>query len=154
MKIKIIILLLILLSNVYAVDSKHFLAAKKLVDVNFNINTPHEMAETITNGLLMQTPQNRPFKDVYIAFFEKMYSSQELHNEIARIYMHNYSLEELQYATKIFSDPKMIAYMKKSPKIMQESIMSGQKIAKKHLDELQSAIKEKANELQKVSSKF
>jgi len=149
MKIRIIVILLTLLSGAFADDSKHFKAAKEHVKINFTINTPREMAESVTNGLLMQHQQNKPFKEVYISFFEKIYTSDELYNASAKIYKKHYSLEELEYANKIFSDPKLIAYMKKTPIVMQESMIMGRKIAENHLDELKAALEIRAKELKK-----
>ena len=149
MKIKVTIILLVLFTGAFADNSKHFKAAKEHVKINFTINSPHAMAESVTNGLLMQQPQNKPFKEVYISFFEKIYTSDELYNAITKIYVKNYSLEELEYANKVFSDPKLISYMKKTPIIMQESMIMGRKIAEKHLDELKSALDTRAKELER-----
>ena len=118
MKIRTIVFTLVLLSNVYAEDNtRHFEVAKEHVLINLSITSPHEIAESVTDGLLMQQPQNKPFREVFIAFFEKIYTSDEYIDSYAKLYMNELSIEELEYANKVFSDPKIKSYMKKAPTI-------------------------------------
>lgn len=154
MKIRTILLVLVLISFVNAEEPNHTLHAKLAKDhvmINFKASTPKELAESLTNGLLMRQPTQRPFKDVYVDFFVKIFTSEDYIERMAEVYMKHYSIKELAYANKVFADPKMISYLKKQAAVMQETMLVGQQIASEHRDELNSALAKKAEELQVTS---
>lgn len=153
MKIRTILLVLSLMSCAHAGanDTLHLKLAKDHVMINFKTSTPKEMAESLTNGLLMRNPTQRPFKDVYVDFFVKLFESKEYIEEMAKVYMKHYSIKELAYVNKIYTDPKMLDYLKKQPIVMQEILIAGQKISANHRDELASALTKKSKDLQAIS---
>jgi len=152
-KLRTILLLLALSSFVNAEFSHtlHAKLAKEHVMINFKATSPKELAESITTGLLMRQPTQRPFKNVYVDFFVKIFTSEEYLEGLAKVYRKHYSIKELAYVNKVYDDPKMISYLKKQPKVMQEIMLFGQEIGAKHQDELQAALAKKAQKLQAVS---
>ena len=153
MKLRTILLLLAITTFVNAKPSHtlHAKLAKDHVMINFKTNTSKEMAESLTNGLLMRDPTQRPFKDVYVDFFVKLFESEEYIDDMAKVYMKHYSIKELAYVNKVYSDPKMLDYLKKQPMVVQETLIAGQKISANHMDELKSALAKKSKALQAIS---
>ena len=147
---KWIVILGLIFSISMANDNRHFEVAKEHVMIGFKVTSPEKLAESVTNGLLMRRPQNQPFKQVYIDFFVKIFSSDEYINQYAKLYMKYYTIEELEYVNKVYSNPKMLNYLRKMPSIMQESLVIGQEMAVKHREELNRALEERAKEIEKI----
>lgn len=153
MKLRLILVLLILSSFVKAELSHtlHAKLAKEHVMITFKATLPKELAESVTNGLLMRHPTQRPFKGVYVDFFVKIFTSEEYIDGLVKIYMKHYTIKELAYVNKVYDDPKMISYLKKQPKAFQEIMVFGQEIGAKYQNELQEALSKKAKELETAS---
>ncbi len=151
MKLLNILFLSLCISSAFASDNL-YKAARKHVELIQNISSTDEMAESMVNGIFMSKPQLRPFKYEFTSFFKKILSSEEYKEGQTRIYMDIFTLEELEYANKAFSDPRLASYMKKAPLVLEKSMIFGGELGSKHGKELDMAIEAKALELEALSN--
>lgn len=150
MHIRILVITIALLSIAHSKEDIHYQLAKEFVEININVETAHELGENLTDALLMNTPQLKPYKDIYISLFKKIFTSNEYVNANTKMYMKNFSVDELKYLNKVFSDPKMIPYIKKIPVIAGESMKISQEIAQLYQEELNTALKKRSKEIESL----
>lgn len=150
MNIRTLVIIIALLSVAHSKEDIHYRLAKEFVKININVATAHEMGENLTNGLLTNNPQLKPYKEVYISVFKKIFTSNEYINANAKMYMKNFSVDELKYLNKVFSDPKMMPYIKKLPVIAGESMKISQDIAQLYQEELNTALKKRSKEIESL----
>ena len=87
-----------------------------------------------------------------MSFFIKILSSEEYKEGLAKIYQETYTLEELEYANQVFSDPRLTSYFRKSPAIFGKSMLFSQHLASQHKEELKAALEARAEELEALSN--
>ena len=154
MNIRILVLILALLSVVvYGSQNTHYHLAKEFIKINLNENIARKTAEGLTDGLIKNKPQLQPFREVYVSHFEKIFISNEYVNGTAKIYMKNFSEDELEHLIKVFSNPKMSEFMNKMPVITEQSMTMGQHVAKIYQGSLDTALKKRAKEIESLEKK-
>jgi hypothetical protein len=146
MKLRLGIMLLVLFTNVVA-DDKHYQLAHEHVLLAKDIYTPIDLAEGAADALVISKPQLLPYKEIFVSFYLKLLTSDEYIDAITRLYMENFSVDELEYINNIYKDPRMKSYLKKQPLVFKESKVIGEQLAKKYEFEFKGAIQARAKKI-------
>jgi hypothetical protein len=101
------------------------------------------LAESIDQMLAMQVQQNpalAQFQPQMKAFLSKYMSWASLKDDMARIYMAEFTEAELKELTKFYETPLGKKTIQKMPGLMAKGAEIGQKRVQDHLPELQAAL--------------
>jgi hypothetical protein len=117
---------------------------RKAVDSLFALmDMENLLNQSIDQMLAMQVQQNpaiAPFQTQMKAFLSKYMSWASMKEDMAKLYMAEFSESELNELTKFYQTPLGIKTIQKMPALMAKGAEIGQKRVQEHLPELQAAL--------------
>jgi len=117
---------------------------KKAVESLFGLmQMENLLSQSVDQMLAMQVQQNpalAPFQAQMKAFLNKYMSWASLKDDMAKLYMAEFSESELNELTKFYQTPLGKKTVQKMPALMAKGAEIGQKRVQEHLPELQAAI--------------
>jgi uncharacterized protein len=117
---------------------------RKAVDSLFALmDMENLLNQSIDQMLAMQVQQNpaiAPFQTQMKAFLSKYMSWASMKDDMAKLYMAEFSESELNELTKFYQTPLGKKTIQKMPALMAKGAEIGQKRVQEHLPELQAAL--------------
>ncbi len=121
-------------------DASHRAAAEALLS---SMNMDKMLTQSIDQMLQMQVKQNpaiAPYETQMRAFFAKYMSWATLKDDVAKIYMEEFTEPELKQITAFYQTPVGQKAVSKMPMLVSRGMAIGQQRVQEHLPELQAAI--------------
>jgi hypothetical protein len=132
------------MTAVRADQASHRAAAEALLGL---MNMDKVMTESLDTMLQMQIKQNpaiAPYEPQMRAFFKKYMSWESLKEDMIKIYLAEFTEEELKELLKFYQTPVGKKTIQKMPSLLAKGAELGQQRVQQHLPELQEAIQEAA----------
>jgi len=130
-------------------QASHLKAAEGLL-ASININqTMTETVDQMVDNQIATNPQMAPFKEIMRGFFLKYMTGDVLTEFLSRVYMEEFTEEELIDLTNFYKTPTGKKAIKKLPTLTLKGAQWGQKQVNDNLDELRGLIAEEAKRLEK-----
>jgi hypothetical protein len=129
---------------VRASDATHKQAAEALLGL---MNMDKVMSDSLDQMLAMQVKQNpaiAPYEQQMRAFFNKYMSWASLKDDMTKIYMSEFSEQELKELLAFYQTPIGKKSIQKMPTLLAKGAELGQQRVQQHLPELQQALQESA----------
>lgn len=133
------------LTAVRADEKSHRQAAEQLLGM---MNMDKLLSDSLDQMLQMQIKQNpaiAPYEPQMRAFFNKYMSWASLKEDMVKIYMDEFSEEELKELLAFYQTPVGRKTIQKMPSLLAKGAELGQQRVQQHLPELQQAIQESAS---------
>lgn len=114
------------------------------------------MAEAMGTALLSQflkDPEMKPYEDVLRTWMRKIWAEANIDQQFVRLYMDNFSEDELRQISAFYKTPVGQKSLQKLPELMQQGAAIGQQVAEAHLPELREAIITRRKELEAQEKK-
>jgi len=128
------------------VNASHIKAAERLLD-NMNMQeTLDKSIEATLAAQIAQMPQMKNVEGVMREFFAKYMNYSLLKGEYVNMYTKYYTEKELKKLSKFYQTKLGKKVIETLPELTTESVMLGQSVVQKHMDELQEAIMKKLSE--------
>ena len=96
---------------------------------------------------LQQNPAIAPFKQVMLDFFSKYMSWESLKDDIAEIYLEEFSIQELKELTAFYKTPTGQKAALRVPQLMSKGGELGMRRVQEHMPELQEMIAKEAEKM-------
>jgi len=112
-------------------------------------STFQQTLEKMLDVQIKQNPAIAPMKDTMLEFFEKYMGWESMKPDMAKIYMKNFSDEELKAMISFYKTPVGKKAARLLPVLSSEGAALGQKRVQENITELQSMIQKKMQELNK-----
>ena len=131
---------------VRADEASHRKAAEAFISA---LDMESLLNQSVNQMLDMQVKQNpaiAPFQQDMKAFFAKYMSWQSMKEEMVKIYMGEFTENELNELNKFYQTPVGKKSIQRMPALLAKGAELGQKRVQEHLPELQAAIAAKAGE--------
>jgi hypothetical protein len=147
---------LILFFSVSSVNANEKRSTKVVYELFKVMEMPVTYQESIEKMLEVQIKQNpsiAPLKDTMLKFFNKYMGWESMKEDMAKIYMKNFTDKELKELIIFYKTPIGRKTAMLMPVLTSEGAALGQKRVQENMHELQMMIKEKMSEPQKNSSK-
>ena len=132
------------MTAVRANDATHKQAAEALLGM---MNMDKVMSDSLNQMLAMQVKQNpaiAPYEKQMRAFFDKYMSWASLKEDMTKIYMSEFTEQELKELLAFYQTPVGKKSIQKMPTLLAKGAELGQQRVQQHLPELQQAIQESA----------
>ena len=114
-----------------------------------------QLEKTFSNSIEMmmdlqirQNPKIAPFRKVMMDFFSKYMSWDSLKDDMAKIYMAEFTTQELKELTAFYKTPVGVKAALKMPQLMNKGGELGMKRVQEHMTELQKMIADEAKRLE------
>lgn len=133
------------LTAIRADEKSHRQAAEQLLGM---MNMDKLLSDSLDQMLQMQIKQNpaiAPYEPQMRAFFNKYMSWASLKEDMVKIYMDEFSEEELKELLAFYQTPIGRKTIQKMPSLLAKGAELGQQRVQQHLPELQQAIQESAS---------
>ncbi|MBN2641745.1 MAG: DUF2059 domain-containing protein [Victivallales bacterium] len=146
---------LILFFSVTSVNANEKRSTKVVYELFKVMEMPVTYQESIEKMLEVQIKQNpsiAPLKDTMLKFFNKYMGWESMKEDMAKIYMKNFTDEELKELIIFHKTPVGRKTAMLMPVLTSEGAALGQKRVQENMHELQMMIKEKMSEPQKNPS--
>jgi len=133
------------MTAVRADEKSHRQAAEQLLGM---MNMDKLLSDSLDQMLQMQIKQNpaiAPYEPQMRAFFNKYMSWASLKEDMVKIYMDEFSEEELKELLAFYQTPVGRKTIQKMPSLLAKGAELGQQRVQQHLPELQQAIQESAS---------
>jgi uncharacterized protein len=127
-----------------AAPSTHEAAAREL----YAVAGGARMAEVGFEAMMPMVrgnPELAPYEDVFREWYRKVFAGDELENGIAKLYMESFSEQELRGLIDFYKSPLGAKALEQMPRLAQQGVQLGQRLAEKRTDELKSML-EKAKQ--------
>lgn len=154
LKFALVLVIFLPVNDAFADQVTHRQAAAALLD-SMNLNeTMIATGEKLVDLEIQRNPQLSLFKDVMIKFFNKHMTGDVLYDDMAKMYMEEFTEAELNDLTAFYKTATGQKSIEKLPILTQKGAQWGQKQVRDNISELQQMIAEETKrikELQKTS---
>jgi len=123
---------------------KHLAAAHELLVTMHLDKTFGESLEKMVDLQIKQNPKIAPFRKVMLEFFQKYMSWEGLKDDMAKIYVDEFTLEELNDLITFYKTPTGQKAALRLPQLMTKGGELGMRRVQDHIAELQQMIAEEA----------
>jgi hypothetical protein len=127
-----------------ATEETHRQAAEALLNLMDMDNLMNESIDQMLEMQVKQNPAIGPFKDEMKKFLSKYMSWSTMKGDMVKIYMAEFTEQELKELLAFYQTPLGKKTVAKMPKLMAKGAELGQQRVQEHLPELQKAIQERA----------
>lgn len=137
------------------VDKSHMVAALELLESMQVEITFEKTIESAVDLQVKQNPSIAPYRKVLLEFFSKYMSWDSLKDEMARIYVDAFTIQELKELTAFYKTPVGRKAALLVPQLMTKGGEMGMKRVQEHMPELQLMIAEEHKRItkEKISNK-
>ncbi len=133
-------------------EKSHRQAVEELLQVTNMEKVLKTSIDTALEVQMRANPRLTPYRDVMRKFFEKYMSWSSLKEDFIKLYMNEFSEEEVKQLTAFYRTPIGKKTLEKLPQLMMQGSKIGTERVQSHLDELQKMIRE-ADEKKKSDDK-
>jgi hypothetical protein len=126
----------------------HLAAAHEFLKTIQLDKTFAETIETAVDLQIKQNPMIEPYRDVMLEFFEKYMSWDSLKDDMAQIYVEEFTIQEIEKLSAFYRTAVGKKAALRMPKLMSKGGELGMRRVQEHMFELQEMIEEKAMELE------
>lgn len=147
---------LILFISIVSVNADERRSTEVVYELFKVMELPVTYQESIEKMLEVQVKQNpsiAPLKDTMLKFFDKYMGWESMKEDMAKIYMKNFTDEELKELIIFYKTPVGRKTAILMPVLTSEGAALGQQRVQEHMHELQMMIKERMSEPKNVPSK-
>ena len=123
---------------------EHLAATHELLQAMHLDKTFEESMEKMIDVQLQQNPAIAPFKNVMLEFFSKYMSWESLKDDMAEIYLEEFSIQELKDLTAFYKTPTGQKAALRVPQLMSKGAELGMRRVQEHMPELQEMIAKEA----------
>lgn len=145
------ILLCLLWSPLHADEASHLRSAEELLQSMNMEDTMRKGAESMLELEIQKNPTLLPFRDVFMAWTSKVITWEAIGPEMARLYADAFTEEELREITAFYRTPTGQKTLVTFERLFGEGTRIGARLAEEHKDELQSMIRQRAEELRQAN---
>jgi uncharacterized protein len=117
----------------------HEKAARELYRMVGGVKAAEAGAEAMM-GMVRGNPEFAPYEDVFRTWYQKVFAAGDLEAELAKLYMHAFSEQELQGLIAFYRTPLGQKALEKLPHLMQQATEIGMRRGKEHAPELQAML--------------
>jgi len=110
-------------------------------------------ASTMIDVQIQQNPAPGPFRDVMLKWAGKYMTWEAVSGSMTDLYAQTFTESELKEMTAFYNTPTGQKALTEMPGLMQKGAAMGIELAKAHASELDQMIRDRAQELQKLSGK-
>ena len=128
--------------SAHAVTDAHRNAAEELLQITGLKESLNRTAEQLVDFQIRQNPQMAPYRAVFLEFFKKYMSYDNLKNDIIQIYVEEFSENELKDIIRFYKTPTGRKTIEKLPVLMSKGAQVGMANVKSHMPELKARLEE------------
>jgi hypothetical protein len=133
-------------------EKSHRQAVEELLQVTNMEKVLQTSMDTMLEAQVRANPRLTPYRDAMRKFFEKYMSWSSLKEDFVKLYMDEFSEEEVKQLTAFYRTPIGKKTLEKLPQLMVKGSKLGTERVQAHLDELQKMMRE-ADEKKKAGDK-
>ncbi|NPA50994.1 MAG: DUF2059 domain-containing protein [Epsilonproteobacteria bacterium] len=137
-----------------AANSEGIKAAYELFKTMHFKENLERTAKELTDVQILRQPTLQPYRDIIENFFKKYLVWDKLKKEMAKLYVKEFTPQELKKLNDFYKTPLGQKTLKVMPKLARESAAIWQKMVAKHIPELQKEIAKKAKLIEEAAKKL
>ena len=142
MRYLLTLILLIGAVSAHAATDSHRRAAEELLQITGLKESLSRTAEQLVDFQVRQNPQMAPYRSVFLEFFQKYMSYDNLKSDIVQIYVEEFSENELKDIIRFYKTPTGKKTIEKLPVLMSKGAQVGMANVKMHMPELKARLEE------------
>jgi hypothetical protein len=150
--VTVIVLMLMAVSaqSSLAGEKSHRKAAEKLLELSDMASTMDQVIDQTLMMEIQQTPQLVLYQDVMKRFFKKYLGWESLKDDFVKIYMEEFTEEEIRDIVAFYETPTGQKTLKKAPVLFAKGAEIGQRRVEENIAELQTMLEEETERLRKL----
>lgn len=131
----------------------HTAAAIELVE-SMNLRATLESSlNTMLRMQIQSSPELEPFEEVMRAFFQKYVSWDALKDDYVELYAQEFTEPELRQLAEFYRSPLGRKVAEATPRLSAQGAQIGQRAVEEHMGELQQAVLQRMQEMQRQNDR-